>query len=385
MIPYSRQSISDADIDAVIAVLKSDFLTQGPVTEKFESQVAKICNVRHAIAISSGSAGLHLACLALGLGPTDIFWTSPNTFVSSANAARHCGAKVDFVDVEPDSGNISISSFAEKLKKAQTYGKLPSILMPVHFAGQPCDLFEISELSKRYGVTIIEDAAHALGATYRGGPIGDCRFSACAVFSFHAVKVATTGEGGVIVTNSDTLAAKLRRLRSHGITRTPSEMIAPTHEPWFYEQLELGFNYRMTDIQAALGCSQVARLHEFLSRRQYLADRYTQLLKGLAIELPIVRKDRQSSWHLFVVRIDQSKCAKSRATVFSLLRSKGIGVNVHFIPVHLQPYYRQLGFKLGDFPIAESNYNVSISFPIYNDLTNAQQDIVVAALRSSLQ
>lgn len=384
MLPYARQNVSEEDIAAVAAVLRSDFLTQGPAIPRFEHRVAECCGARHAVAVSSATAGLHLAVLALGLGPGRALWTSPNTFVASANCARYCGAEVDFVDVEPDSGNSSVDALARKLEQAAQANRLPAVLVPVHFAGLPCDLAEISALAREYGVAVVEDAAHALGATYGAAPVGDGRFSDCTVLSFHAVKIATTGEGGVILTNRDDLAARLRRLRSHGITRDPAELTATPDGPWSYEQVELGYHYRLTDIQAALGWSQLARLPELLRRRRELAARYDRLLADLPVQLPARRSDRESSWHLYPILIDGTRCATGRAEVFAALRAAGIGVNVHYIPVHLQPYYRRLGFKPGDFPAAEARYAATLTLPLYYGLTDAQQDEVVAALRCAL-
>ncbi|MBK8476500.1 MAG: UDP-4-amino-4,6-dideoxy-N-acetyl-beta-L-altrosamine transaminase [Opitutaceae bacterium] len=384
MIPYARQNVSEEEIAAVAAVLRSDFLTQGPAIPRFEQRVAECCGARHAVAVSSATAGLHLAGLALGLGPGRALWTSPNTFVASANCARYCGAEVDFVDVEPDSGNLSVDALARKLEQAAQANRLPAVLVPVHFAGLPCDLAEIAALARAYGVALVEDAAHALGATYGAGPVGDGRFSECTVLSFHAVKIATTGEGGVILTNRDDLAARLRRLRSHGITRDPSELTALPEGVWSYEQVELGYHYRLTDIQAALGWSQLERLPEFLRRRRELAARYDRLLADLPVQLPARRPDRESSWHLYPILIDGTRCAISRAEAFAALCAAGIGVNVHYIPVHLQPYYRQFGFKPGDFPAAEGRYAATLTLPLYCGLTDAQQDEVVAALRMAL-
>jgi len=385
MIPYARQNVSEEDIAAVVEVLRSDFLTQGPAVPRFEAKLAAVCGAKHAVAVSSATAGLHLACLALGLGPGKTLWTSPNTFVASANCARYCGAAVDFVDVEPDSGNLSADAFAAKLEWAMRKGCLPDVVVPVHFSGLPCDMEAIAALARRHGVAVIEDAAHALGATYRGGPVGDGRFSDCAVLSFHAVKIATTGEGGAILTNNDALAAHLRRLRTHGITREPAELIAVPEGPWCYEQVELGYHYRLSDIQAALGWSQLDRLAVFLRRRRELAARYDALLAEFPLRLPARHADRESSWHLYPVLLDDLRCRRSRAEVFDELRRSKIGVNVHYIPVHLQPYYRKLGFGPGDFPAAELRYSATLTLPLYYGLTDAQQDEVVAALRLALE
>ncbi len=382
MLPYARQNVSEEDIAAVEAVLRSDFLTQGPAIPRFEARVAELCGARHAVAVSSATAGLHLAGLALGLGPERTLWTSPNTFVASANCARYCGAGVDFVDVEPESGNLSVAALAEKLEAARRENRLPAVIVPVDFAGLPCDLAEIATLARQHGVAVVSDAAHSLGAMYRGGPVGDGRFADCTVLSFHAVKIATTGEGGVVLTNRDDLAARLRRLRTHGISREPGDFVASPEGPWCYEQLELGYHYRMTDIQAALGASQLQRLPEFLRRRRELAARYDGLLAGLPVLRPARRADRESSWHLYPILLERG--GRSRAEVYAAMRAAGIGVNVHYIPVHLQPYYRRLGFKPGDLPVAEERYTAALSLPLFYGMTDAQQDEVVAALRMAL-
>jgi len=384
MIPYARQNVSAEDIAAVAAVLCSEFLTQGPAVPRFEQRVAELCGAKHAVAVSSATAGLHLACLALGLGPGRTLWTVPNTFVASANCARYCGAAVDFVDIEPDSGLVSVAALRAKLVAAKRNNRLPAVLVPVDFAGLPSDLAEIAALARDYGVAVIEDAAHSLGATYRGGPVGDGRFADCTVLSFHAVKIATTGEGGVVLTNRDDLAVHLRRLRTHGITRDPAELTALPEGPWCYEQLELGFHYRLTDIQAALGLSQLERLPEFLRRRRELAARYDTLLTDLPVQRPARRADRDSSWHLYPIVLQPGAGLPFRAAVFGAMRAVGIGVNVHYIPVHLQPYYRKLGFSPGDFPAAEARYAGALSLPMFYGLTEAQQDEVVAALRRAL-
>ncbi len=382
MLPYARQNVSEEDVAAVEAVLRSDFLTQGPAIPRFEARVAELCGARHAVAVSSATAGLHLSCLALGLGPGRTLWTSPNTFVASANCARYCGAEVDFVDVEPDSGNLSVSALAEKLAVAARESRLPTVIVPVDFAGLPCDLAAIAALAREHGVAVLSDAAHSLGATYRDGPVGDGRFADCTVLSFHAVKIATTGEGGVVLTNRDDLAAHLRRLRTHGITREPGDFVTNPEGPWCYEQLELGYHYRLTDIQAALGTSQLVRLPEFLRRRRELAARYDALLAGLPVRQPARRADRESSWHLYPILLDRG--GPNRTEVFAAMRAAGIGVNVHYIPVHLQPYYRRLGFKPGDCPAAEARYAGALSLPLFYGMTDAQQDDVVAALRRAL-
>lgn len=384
-IPYGRQNINQQDIDAVLAVLRSDWLTQGPTIEGFERAVAEYCGVKYAVAVSSATAALHIACLAAGLGAGDMLWTSPNTFVASANCGLYCGADVDFVDIDPHTYNLSVEALEQKLIEAEREGKLPKVVLPVHLAGQSCLMDRIASLSRKYGFTVLEDASHAIGAKYQGSPVGNCQFSDMAVFSFHPVKIITTGEGGVVVTNREDLYEKLIRLRTHGITRNPELMQGESHGLWYYQQLELGFNYRMTDIQAALGASQMQRLDEFVSRRRLLAARYDRLLQDLPLTLPWQHPDTESSWHLYVIRLNLDKIAKTHRQVFEELRQAGIGVNLHYIPVHTQPYYQNLGFKWGDFPQAEEYYQEAISIPLYYDLTEENQERVVAALRDIIK
>ncbi len=384
MIPYGRQNIDDSDIQAVVEVLRSDYLTQGPWVPRFEAALAAYCGVPHAVAMNSATSALHLACLALGLGPGDQLWTTPNTFVASANCARYCGAQVDFVDIDPATYNLSVSALAAKLADAARKAALPKIVVPVDFAGQPCELAEIAELARRYGVKLLEDASHAVGAEYRGGKVGDCRYADITVFSFHPVKVITTGEGGMAFTRDPELARRMARLRTHGISRDPADMNVPPPGEWYYEQIELGYNFRMTDLQAALGWSQLKRLPAFIARRQALAAEYDRLLAGLPVQRPRQHPDGRSSWHLYVVCLNNSSAARRRE-VFRALRAAGIGVNVHYIPVHTQPYYRQLGFKRGDFPVAEAYSDRCLSLPLHPGLTDADQDAVVAALSRVLQ
>jgi len=383
-IPYGRQDISQEDIDAVVEVLRSDWITQGPAIERFEQAVAKYCVASYAVAVSSATAALHIACLAAGLGQGDILWTSPNTFVASANCGLYCGAKVDFVDIDPNTYNLSVSELERKLVWAEKQGCLPKVVIPVHFAGQSCEMEQIAALSQRYGFRIIEDASHAIGGSYQGQPVGCCQFSDITVFSFHPVKIITTGEGGMLLTNQEELYQKLMRLRSHGITRNPALMQGESHGPWYHQQLELGFNYRMTDIQAALGASQLQRLDEFVERRQFLAERYNQMLQALPLMLPWQYPDTESSWHLYVIRLKLDKIGKTHREVFEELRAAGIGVSLHYIPVHTQPYYQQLGFNWSDFPQAESYYQEAISLPVYYGLTQKDQDRVVTTLQEIL-
>lgn len=382
MIPYGRQDIRQSDIESVVEVLNSDWLTQGPAVPRFESVVADYCGVRHAVAVNSATSALHLACLALGLGPGDILWTSPNTFVASANCARYCGAEVDFVDIDPDTYNLCIKALAAKLETAERDGRLPKVLVPVHFSGQSCPMEKIRELANRYGFRIIEDASHAIGGKYLGLPVGSCRFSDITVFSFHPVKIVTSGEGGMAVTNDFSLHEKMALLRSHGIIRDLQRMEEDSHGGWYYQQIELGYNYRLTDIQAALGLSQLSRLDEYVQRRNELASRYDSMLVGLPLQTPSVSPESYSAFHLYVIRIKSQK--HGRRQIFDTLRAEGIGVNVHYIPVHTQPYYRRRGFRQGDFPAAEAYYEEAVSLPMYPTLTDTQQEEVVNALRSAI-
>jgi UDP-4-amino-4,6-dideoxy-N-acetyl-beta-L-altrosamine transaminase len=384
-IPYGRQDISEEDVAEVAAVLRSDWLTQGPAIERFERAVAEYCGAKHAVAVSNATAALHIACLAAGVGPGDRVWTSPNTFVASANCALYCGAQVDFVDIDPRTYNLSPVALAEKLEKASAAGLLPKLIIPVHFSGQPCDMAAISALAARYGIKVMEDAAHAIGGSYGGKPIGACDRSLAAIFSFHPVKIITTAEGGMVVTNDSAFYEKLKLFRSHGITREPDLMEGASHGPWYYQQIELGFNYRITDIQAALGTSQMRRLDAFVARRRELAARYDAKLAGLPLTLPHQAEDGKSAWHLYVVRLRSDLVRGNHRQIFESLRNAGIGVNLHYIPVHTQPYYRRLGFRAGDFPEAERYYSEAISIPMYSGLSDADQDRVSAALAAALK
>jgi UDP-4-amino-4,6-dideoxy-N-acetyl-beta-L-altrosamine transaminase len=379
MIPYGRQEITAADIAAVTAVLGSDFLTQGPAVPRFERAIADYCGAAHGVAVNSATSALHIACLALDLGPGDWLWTSPNTFVASANCGRYCGAKVDFVDIDPDSYNLSPAALAAKLEQAAASGRLPKVVIPVHFAGQPCDMEAIATLGQRYGFRIIEDASHAIGGRYRGEAIGNCRYSDITVFSFHPVKIITTGEGGLATTQAPTLAERMARLRSHGITRDPAGMQGKPEGPWYYQQIELGFNYRLTDIQAALGQSQLQRVDDYVARRQRLAARYDRGLAELPLRLPYRDPEHQSALHLYPIQV-----RSERGRVFAALRQADIGVNVHYIPVHTQPDYGQFGFQRGDFPQAEAYYDHAISLPLFPTMTEAEQDRVMAVLTAAL-
>jgi UDP-4-amino-4,6-dideoxy-N-acetyl-beta-L-altrosamine transaminase len=386
MIPYSRQTINEADIKAVIDVLRSPMITQGPMIERFEQAVADYCGAKYAVAVNSGTSALHLACLALGLGPGDQLWTSPNSFVASANCALYCRARVDFVDIHPQSYNMDINALESKLRGAAITGNLPKIVLPVHFAGRPCDMVGLASLAEEYGFSVIEDAAHALGAMSLGERVGGCRHSAMTVFSFHPVKPITTGEGGVITTDDDNLYRRLRRLRSHGIIRNPDEMVDLPDGPWSYEQIELGYNYRMTDIQAALGASQLNRLDQFIKDRGRIASEYHRRLNHLPLQLPLSDNDDiVSGWHLYPIQVKSSSDAQQRRTeLFRQLRKKGLGINVHYRPIHTQPYYRKMGFNWGDFPKAEAYYHRALSLPLFPGLTEAQLTSMVNAINKGI-
>jgi UDP-4-amino-4,6-dideoxy-N-acetyl-beta-L-altrosamine transaminase len=395
MIPYGRHAVTQADIDAVVDVLHSDFLTQGPVVPAFERAVLSRVRARHAVAVNSATSGLHIACLALELGPGDRFWTVPNTFVASANCGRHCGADVDFVDIDPRTWNLSVPKLREKLIRARKDNRLPKVVIPVHFAGQPTEQETIWELAQEYGFRVVEDASHSIGAARNGEPVGSCRWSDITVFSFHPVKIITTGEGGMALTNDRELAERMAMLRSHGITRNSgnfrgygdqTEGVAVSHQPmpWYYEQQMLGFNYRMTDIQAALGTSQIKRLDENVERRMILAHRYDDALKDLALQLPTVQRGNQSAFHLYVVRLKLGATDKTQRKLFDALRQHGVGVNVHYIPVHTQPYYRRFGFKTGDYPEAERYYQEAITLPLFPSLSEESQSEVIRRLSTLL-
>ena len=382
ILPYGRQTISNADIAAVTDVLCSDWLTQGPNVGEFERKVAERCGAKHAVAVSNGTAALHVAMQSLGLKLGDRLWTSPNTFAASANCARFCGSDVDFVDIDPRTYNMSVEALAAKLEASERDGTLPTVVVPVHFSGQPCELKAIAKLADRYGFAVVEDASHAIGAEYAGTTIGDCSNSLLATFSFHPVKIFTTGEGGMVVTNDDQLFQRLACFRTHAITREEGLLENASHGPWYYEQIDLGWNYRITDIQCALGSSQIEKLSTIVNERREIAARYDQLLADLPVTCPWQHPDMNSSWHLYVIRIDQP--GRSRREVFEKLRAAGVGVQVHYIPVHLQPYYRRLGFKPGDYPVAESYYESAISLPIFPGLHIEDQVTVVKTLRTIL-
>jgi UDP-4-amino-4,6-dideoxy-N-acetyl-beta-L-altrosamine transaminase len=381
-IPYARPDITEDDIQAVVEVLHNDWLTQGPLQEQFERAVARYAGVQYAIGVSSGTAALHLLYLALGVGPGKTVWTSPNTFVATANAAYYCGAKADFVDIDPRTYNLSPESLAQKLETHAN--ELPLLIVPVHFSGQSCAMEEISLLARRYGVAVVEDASHAIGGTYQGQPVGCCRWSDAAVLSFHAVKIITSGEGGMILTNRGDLYEKLVRLRSHGITRRPELFRQPNPGPWYYEQLELGYNYRLTDIQAALGLSQTKRIDSYVARRVEIARQYDDALADLPVVRPWQEPRAGSSWHLYVIRLALDRIKKTHREVFETLREAGIGVNLHYIPVHLQPFYQQLGFHAGQFPESEAYYREAVTLPLFPGLRSDEISYMVDRLRDSL-
>lgn len=384
MIPYGRQSISEDDIQAVVDVLRSDYLTQGPAVPAFESAVASYCKAKHAVAVNSATSALHIACLALGVGPGDIVWTSPITFVASANCALYCGAQVDFVDIDPNTYNLSVEYLAQKLEVADKQGRLPKVVVPVHLSGQSCDMAAIFALSKRYGFKVIEDASHAIGGKYQDEPVGSCKFSDITIFSFHPVKIITTGEGGMVLTNNPMLAERMQLIRSHGITRDESKMTREPDGSWYYEQIDLGFNYRMTDIQAALGLSQLKCLDRFVAERWKIAQEYNEQLAQLPLKLPIQIPDSYSAYHLYIVRVQLEKVTRSHQKIFEGLREAGVGVNLHYIPVYRQPYYQQFGYEISAYPQAESYYKEAITLPIYPNLTRALQNHVVHSLYNNL-
>jgi UDP-4-amino-4,6-dideoxy-N-acetyl-beta-L-altrosamine transaminase len=384
MIPYGRQDISDADIEAVAEVLRSDFLTQGPVVPRFEEAVATYCGVRHGVAVNSGTSALHIACMALGVGPGDWVWTSPITFVASANCARYCGAQVDFVDIDSRTYNMSPECLERDLERAAGAGRLPKVVIPVHLCGQSCDMERIYALGQRYGFRIIEDASHAIGGRYQNAPVGDCRFSDITVFSFHPVKVVTSVEGGMTVTNDDALAASLRRLRNHGITRDANEMTHAPDGPWYYQQIELGYNYRLTDVHAALGLSQMSRIDEFVERRHAIARRYDEAFAALPLVTPYQAADTYSALHLYVIRLQLEQLRRGHREIFDSLRDAGVGVNLHYIPVYRQPYHARPDLDRSRFPESEGYYATAITLPMYAGLTDAEQERVIDAVKTAI-
>ena len=380
VIPYGRQHIDQDDIDAVVSVLQSDYLTQGPVVPAFESAVAQKCQAKHAVAVNSATSALHIACLALGVGPGDLVWTTPISFVASANCALYCGAEVDFVDIDPLTWNLNPERLKEKLVQARQAGRLPKVVIPVHLCGLPCDMVSIHALAQEFGFKVIEDASHAVGASYMGQPVGNCAYSDITVFSFHPVKIITSAEGGMALTNDPELSKRMSLLRSHGITRDPDQMVQKDEGPWYYEQLELGWNYRMTEIQAALGLSQLRKLDEFIQGRTYLAKRYDEMLADFPLQKPISGAHSASSHHLYVVRVS----AQKRRTIFEGMRSQGIGVNVHYMPIYQQPYYRARSVRTDNFPEAEKYYRETISLPLFPDLLLVHQSHICDVLEHLL-
>jgi len=385
MIPYGKQDINQADIDSVVDVLQSDFLTQGPQVPLFEKKVSDYCGSKFGVAVNSATSALHVACLALGLGKGDWLWTSPNTFVASANCGLYCGSRIDFVDIDPLTYNLSTEELEKKLIQAKKDNKLPKIVIPVHFAGQSCDMQKIHSLSKEYGFKIIEDASHAIGGRYLDKPIGGCQYSDITVFSFHPVKIITTAEGGLATTNDKELSERMQLFRSHGVTRDPELMTKESAGGWYYQQVDLGFNYRMTELQAALGVSQMERLDEFVALRHKCQVRYDELLIDLSITTPYQDLNSYSALHLYPIRIQIDKVKSTRKEIFEALRKNDIGVNVHYIPVHTQPYYENMGFRKGDYPNAENYYESAISIPLFHVMTFEQQDQVIAALEKVLK
>lgn len=385
VIPYGKQDINQQDIDGVIEVLRSDFLTQGPKVPEFEQALIKQTGAQYALAVNSATSALHMACLALGLGDGDWLWTSPITFVASANCGLYCGAKVDFVDIDPTTYNLCPQKLEQKLIQAKSNGTLPKVVIPVHLCGQPCNMEAIGRLAKEYGFKVIEDASHAIGGQYNGKPIGNCEYSDITVFSFHPVKIVTTAEGGAVVTNDKVLAEKMALLRSHGITRDPEQMEGGSHGGWYYQQIDLGFNYRMTELQAALGVTQMQRLEQFIMARHRLAARYNEMLCGLPVTVPFQLENTYSGLHLYVIRLQLDAIGLTHKEVFDGLRANGIGVNLHYIPVHTQPYYKKMGFKPGDFPESEKYYQEAISLPMFHTMSDEQQAEVVRVLEKVLK
>ena len=382
MIYYGRQSINDSDIESVVKILKSDFLTQGPTIERFEKCVAEYCGAKYAVAVTNATSALHIACLAAGLGTGDSLWTSPITFTASANCGRYCGADIEFVDIDENTYNMSVQALEEKLQVSE---KLPKVIVPVHLAGQSCDMKKIFELAKKYNFTILEDASHAVGADYLSFKVGACKYSDMAVFSFHPVKIITTGEGGMILTNRKDLYEKLLLYRSHCITRNPALMTHDSDGSWYYQQIDLGFNYRMTDIQAALGLSQMQRLDKFIEKRRKLAVRYDEKLKNLPLKIPYVAQDTNPSWHLYIVRVNFDKVTKTKQQIFDEMKARGITLNLHYIPVHTQPYYEKLGHHPEECPNSLEYYRDAMTLPLYYDLTESQQDFIVKSLSEVLR
>ncbi len=377
MIPYSRQSINENDINEVIKVLKSEMITQGPIVEKFEKTICSYTSSNYSVLTNSATSALHISCLALGLSKGDILWTSPNSYVASANVGLLCNAKVDFVDIDPENYNMCPTALSIKLKNAEKLGQLPKIVMPVHFAGQSCDMIKIKKLSEKYGFKIIEDASHAIGGSYNNTKIGSCRFSDITVFSFHPVKIITTAEGGCAITNNEEIFEKLKLLSSHGVTRNPKFMAEKNSDKWVYDQISIGFNYRMSDMNAALGLSQLLRIDCFLKKRNKIAKKYFQQLKNIDLKLPKQEDYNLSAFHLFPIQV------KNRKRIYELFHQNDIKVNVHYRPIHTQPFWQKRGFKSGLFPNSEFYYSQAISLPIFYDLNDELQDNVIKILQNS--
>ena len=380
MIPYSRQNISEEDITAITDVLKSDYLTQGPKTPEFEKIVSEYCGVKYGCAVNSATSGLHIACLALGVGKGDIVWTSPISFVASSNCALYCGATVDFVDIDSLSNNMSVISLEEKLILAKKKGNLPKVVIPVHLSGKSCDMERIHDLGREYDFKIIEDASHAIGASYKNQKVGSCSYSDITVFSFHPVKIITTCEGGMCMTNDGDLYNLLLRYRSHGITRHSEEMKNKPDGLWYYEQLNLGYNYRLNDLQSVLGISQMQKLDSFVKERNIIATSYNGLFSRSQIDLPKIKSENYSSWHLYIIRINSNNNGLNRNFVFEKLRNNGVYVNVHYIPIYRHPYYQKMNFKLKDYPEAEKYYKEAISIPIFPGMTSEQQEKIISII-----
>lgn len=384
MLPYGRQAVEDSDVLSVVNVLNSKWLTQGPKIKEFEDAVADYCGAKYAVTVSNGTAALHLACLSAELGNGDRLWTSPNTFVATANCAIYCNAQPDFVDIDPCTYNISVDALEAKLCESKKLGTLPKVVIPVHFAGQSCEMERIYDLRDKYGFRVIEDASHAIGSSFKGFKVGGCKYSDMAVFSFHPVKIITTGEGGMVLTNDSNIYQKLLLLRTHGITRDEQFMDGDKEGDWYYQQIELGMNYRMTDIQAALGLSQLNRIDQYISRRHQLAKRYNEAFDKLPITLPCQHSDSYSALHLYVIRLKLEEIQRTRKDVFDFMRRQGIGVNVHYIPVHTHPYYQRLGFFKGQFPEAEKYYDECMTLPLFPGMRELEQDTVIDSLRKAL-
>lgn len=381
MIPYGKHLVDEDDIDAVVEVLRNQFLTQGQVVPQFEKALCDYTGAKHCVAVNSATSGLHVACLAAGVGQGDLVWTVPNSFVASANCALYCGAQVDFVDINPSTRNIDLDALDNKLQAAAEQNRLPKVLIVVHFSGLSCDMQRIQALTQAYSVILIEDAAHGLGGSHRGAKIGSCVHSDMAVLSFHPVKSITSAEGGAVLTNQSQLLQKMQLFAKHGVTKDAALYLGESHGPWYYQQLELGYNYRLSDMQAALGLSQLTKLDSFIQRRAEIAKVYDQALAHLPLKLPLVEPESQSAWHLYMVELTQH----NRQSIYQQLHAKGVAVNVHYIPIHLQPYYQRLGFKEGDFPQSEHFYQNALTLPLFPSLSEKEQATVIQALEEVLQ